>query len=72
MKDLKGYSFTVGCEVVRAVGDGILQICEVTNIENGKLYLDYSKVLIRYPNRLLIIEHDKLFKMIQDYENTKE
>lgn len=68
MKDLRGYSFTVGCEVVRAVGDGILEICKVTKIEDGKLYLNDSKIAIRYPKRLLIIEHDKLYKMIQDYE----
>jgi hypothetical protein len=75
MKDMKGYSFTVGCKVIRAVMWGKsprLEECEVTRIENGKLYLDDSKKAINYPDRLLIIEHDKLYKIIQDYEKTKE
>jgi hypothetical protein len=71
MKDFQGNSFHVGCKIVRAVGDGILAISVVTKIENGKLYLNDSKIAIRYPSRLLIIEQDPLYKMIKKYENIK-
>lgn len=67
--DKVGKLFHVGCKIVRATGDGILEINTVTRIEDNKLYLDDSKVPIRYPRRLLIIEQDPLYKMIKDYEN---
>lgn len=72
MKDIKGNSFHVGCKIVRAVSDGYLQFCQVTKIEDAKLYLDNSKVPIRYPNRLLIVEQDPLYKLVKTYEATKE
>jgi len=71
MKDIKGNSFHVGCKIVRAVSDGFLQFCEVTRIEDTKLYLDNSKVAIRYPNRLLVVEQDLLYRMVKEYENNK-
>jgi hypothetical protein len=71
MKDMKGFAFHVGCKIVRAVGDGMLSICTVTRIENDKLYLDNSKIAIRYPKRLLIIEQDPLYRMVKNYEENK-
>ena len=71
MKDLMGFSFTLGCKVARPVLFGkspIIEICTVTRIENGKLYLDNSKVAMKIPNRLLIIEHDPLIKLIDDHK----
>jgi hypothetical protein len=71
MKDMKGFTFHVGCKIVRAVGDGMLSICTVTRIEDGKIYLDNSKIAIRYPKRLLIIEQDPLYRMVKQYEENK-
>lgn len=71
MKDLLGFSFTLGCTVARPVLFGkspVIEICKVTRIENGKLYLDNSKVAMKIPNRLLIIEHDPLVKLIDDHK----
>lgn len=71
MKDLKGFSFTLGCKVARAVVWGNspkIDICTVTRIDSGKLYLDNSKQAIRAPERLLIIEHDPLIKMMDDHK----
>lgn len=65
--DMHGKIFHVGCKVVRAVGDGVLDVCVVTRIEDDKLYLDNSKIAIRYPKRLLIIEQDPLFKIITEH-----
>lgn len=70
MQDLNGYTFTLGCKVARAVMYGkspMIDICEVTKIANGKVYLDSSKVAIRFPERLLIVEHDPLIKMMADH-----
>jgi hypothetical protein len=69
MKDMKGFAFNIGCKVARAVGDGHLSICTVTDIKNGNIYLDNSKVAIRYPQRLLIIEQDPLYRMVKQYDN---
>ncbi len=74
MKDMKGFSFNVGCKVVRSVMSGQspkLAICEVTRIEDGKIYLDGSKKAINFPNRLLIIEQDPLYRMVKEYKNNK-
>jgi hypothetical protein len=71
MKDMKGFTFHVGCKIVRAVGDGMLSICTVTRIDDGKIYLDNSKIAIRYPKRLLIIEQDPLYRMVKQYEENK-
>ena len=62
--DMIGQGFHVGCKVVRAVGEGYLNICTVTKIEDDKLYLDNSKIAIRYPTRLLVIEQDPLYKFV--------
>lgn len=72
MKDMKGFNFHVGCKVVRAVGDGALQICTVTKIDADKLYLDNRKISIRYPTRLLIIEQDPLYRIIKNYDKLND
>lgn len=68
--DKRGDCFHEGCVVVRGTGEGRLQICKVTKIEDGKIYLDDSKVPIRYPKRLVIIEQDPLYKMVKNYDST--
>lgn len=73
MKDKLGFAFSEGCKVARAVSSGRssvdLVICTVTRIEGDKLYLDGSKVAIRFPERLLIIEQDPLYRMVKNYKN---
>ena len=74
MKDMKGYAFNEGCKVARATLWGKspkLDICTVTKIKDGKLYLDDSKQAIRFPERLLIIEQDPLYRMVKEYEENK-
>ncbi len=34
--DMKGFAFHVGCKIVQGVGDGFIQICTVTRLENEK------------------------------------
>lgn len=75
MKDKLGFAFNEGCKVARAVMMGkspMLDICTVTKIDGDKLYLDNSKVPIRYPERLLIIEQDALYRMLKKHEMDKE
>ena len=75
MKDMKGFAFNEGCKVARAVMYGkspMIDICEVTRIENDKLYLDGSKQAIRFPERLLIVEQDALYRMVKNYDKSKE
>jgi hypothetical protein len=70
MKDIQGFTFTVGCKVARAVIWGNsprLEICTVTKIVDGKLYLDNSKQAIRALDRLVIIEHDPLIKLVDEH-----
>ena len=74
MKDMYGYEFNVGCKVARAVVSGrspFISICTVTRIEDNRLYLDDSPKAINFPNRLLIIEQDQLYRMIKNHETTK-
>lgn len=74
MRDMKGFAFHEGCKVARAVMWGKspkLDICTVTKITDGKLYLDNSKQAIRFPERLLIIEQDPLYRMVKKYEENK-
>ncbi len=57
-KSLNGLEFAVGQKVLRAVTSGrsaFLDECVVTRIENGKMYLDNSKVAIQYPERIWIL-----------------
>jgi hypothetical protein len=71
MTDLQGFTFTLGCTVARPVMRGnspLIELCKVTRIDSGNLYLDNSKVAIRLPQRLLIIEHDPLIKMMDDHK----
>jgi hypothetical protein len=70
IKDLRGFTFTLGCTVARPVLFGNspqIELCKVTRIEGGKLYLDNSKVAIKLPRKLLIIEHDPLIKLMDDH-----
>jgi hypothetical protein len=74
MKDMKGYAFSIGCKVARAAIYGkspMINICEVTAIKDGRLYLDHSKQPIKFPERLLIIEQDPLYRMVKDFEESK-
>lgn len=65
--DMEGNEFYKNCKVARAISDGYLLICEVTRMENGKIYLDNSKVPIKYPRRLLIVKQDPLHRMIKNH-----
>lgn len=74
MKDMKGFAFNEGCKVARAVLWGkspMLDICTVTKIKDGKIYLDDSKQAMKFPERLLIIEQDPLYRMVKTYEENK-
>jgi hypothetical protein len=75
MKDMKGFAFNEGCKVARAVLWGkspMLDICTVTKIKDGKIYLDDSKQAMRFPERLLIIEQDPLYRMVKKYDVEKD
>lgn len=74
MVDMMGLNFHEGCRVARAVVSGrspSIDICTVTQIKDGKIYLDNSQQAMRYPNRLLIIEQDPLYRMVKNYESSK-
>ena len=74
MKDMKGFTFNVGDEVARPVLYGKsphIELCRVTKIQDGKLYLDESKQAMRFPERLLITEQEDLTRMMQKYEMNK-
>lgn len=63
LNDMLGNLFVVGDKVVKAVSSGHavnIEIDEVTDIVNDKLYLNNSKVPVRFPGRLLIVT--SLFK----------
>lgn len=58
--DVRGKIFCVGQTVGKAVslnrgGSCAVTICEVTRIDDGKVYLDGSKVAVKFPERLAII-----------------
>jgi hypothetical protein len=58
MLDMRGKAFKVGDRVARAIRAGMavnLEIATVTRIDDGKLYLNDSKVAINYPGRMLIV-----------------
>lgn len=65
--DMEGNEFYKNCNVARAIDNGYLVICEVTRIDNGKIYLDNAKVPIKYPRRLLIVKQDPLHRMIKNH-----
>jgi hypothetical protein len=70
MKDIQGFTFTVGCKVARAViwrSSPHLEICTVTKIDGDKLYLNGSKQAIRALDRLVIIDHDPLIKLVDEH-----
>ena len=71
MKDKFDATFHEGCQVLRPVMWGkspMIELCKVTRIDGSKLYLDDSKQPIRFPERLVIWEQDKLFRMIDQYK----
>lgn len=75
MQDKLGFAFNEGCKVIRAVMWGkspMLEICTVTKIANGKLYLDDSKQPMKFPERLIIWEQDRLYRMIKQHEDASE
>jgi hypothetical protein len=56
--DMRGNTFKLGDYVAKAFLSGRscnLSVGRVTRIEDGKMYLDNSKVAIRFPGRLLIV-----------------
>lgn len=58
LTDMRGRTYAVGDKVARArVSDrsGAVEIVEVTRIEDGKMYMGGSKVAVRFPNRMLIV-----------------
>lgn len=68
---MKGFAFNEGCKVARAVVYGkspMIDICKVTKIADNKIYLDDSKQAIRFPDRLLIIEQDPLYRLVKNHE----
>lgn len=57
-KSMNGVVFVVGQTVLKAYVAGRTPLIEqrtVTLIENGRLYLDNSKVAINFPNRLWVL-----------------
>ena len=71
---MKGFTFNVGDEVARPVLYGKsphIELCIVTKIQDGKLYLDESKQAMRFPERLLITEGEPLTHMMERYEMNK-
>jgi hypothetical protein len=69
--DMKGFAFHVGCTVARAELWGkspMITINVVTKIKDGKIYLEHSRQPIKFPDRLLIIEQDKLYRMMKQHE----
>lgn len=74
MVDMQGFAFHEGCKVARPVVYGkspFIEICTVTKIKDGKMYLNDSKQAMRFPDRLLIIEQDPLYRMVKNYDNNK-
>lgn len=69
--DIRGNSFHVGCEVVRALDKGVLDFRTVTRIDDNAIYLNNSPTPVRYPRRLLITKIDPLYKMVKTYEDNK-
>jgi hypothetical protein len=58
IKDMQGTAIVVGHTVARALtGDhACIRICKVTGVNGDKIYLDDSRVPVKYPSRLLIID----------------
>jgi hypothetical protein len=60
-KDMLGNDYKVGDKVVRGVVLGKIatsydiEIKEVTEIKNGKVYLDGATRSVKYPGRMLIV-----------------
>lgn len=61
IKDYFGFEIKVGDRLVRPVVIGSsapgLERRTVTDIKNGKMYLDNSKVPIQFPERCINISH---------------
>ena len=72
--DMRGDVIHEKYKVARAMvsgSSGYIDICTVTKIVDGRMYLDDSKQPIRFANRLLIIEKDPLIEMMEKYEKSK-
>jgi hypothetical protein len=69
IKDKLGKVFHVGCKAVRAVESGYLEVVEITKIDNGKIYINGSRIPIKYPARLVIIEQDPLVNYLTNHKN---
>jgi len=55
LTDLLGREIQLDDTVIRSSGDNDIYMSRVTRVEDGKCYLDNSKVAIRYPRRLCVI-----------------
>ena len=58
LKDMLGREYKVGDKVVKAYTSGrAVNLCirEVGRMENGKMWLDDSKVAVNFPGRMLIV-----------------
>lgn len=58
-KDMQGVELAVGQKVARAVilnHSPFINVCTVTKLADGKVYLDNSPRAIRVPERLLILK----------------
>lgn len=60
-KDMLGNDYKIGDKVVRGVVWGKvstsydIEIKEVTELKDGKVYLDGAKRAVKYPGRMLIV-----------------
>ena len=58
--DVRGKVFSVGQRAVRGVslnkgGSVGLEVVEVTQVKDGKVFVNHSKVSIKFPERLAIL-----------------
>lgn len=58
MNDMNGKEFTEGCRFLKPCLWGRTAVIEErrASIRDGKLYADFSKVAIRFPERCYILE----------------
>lgn len=60
LKDFFGFEIKVGDRLLKPHVQGrsaIIVKCLVTSIENGRIYLDKSKVPIKFPGRCVNLSH---------------
>lgn len=58
LKDLLGREISLNDKVVRADSfwKGFIQVCQITKIKDGRMFLDDSKVPIQFPGRCLLVD----------------